>query len=143
MAANNASTITRPAYKDREITVKLTNPEAVQVLRGLNPVELRKRINQYIKNSPETTHLAESITAVSQLKSGDITIYTRTSTEAKTLQKFPGWIMHLGSGAGLYQRKYSVMVHGVQVSKLGLTDTNNKIITEGIQQENHLIIEDI
>jgi hypothetical protein len=51
--------------------------------------------------------------------------------------------MHLGSGAGLYQRKYSVMVHGVQVSKLGLTDTNNKIITEGIQQENHLIIEDI
>jgi hypothetical protein len=65
LAANNASTITRPAYKDREITVKLTNPEAVQVLRGLNPVELRKRINQYIKNFPETTHLAESITAVS------------------------------------------------------------------------------
>jgi hypothetical protein len=51
--------------------------------------------------------------------------------------------MYLGSGTGLYQRKYSVMVHGVQVSKLGLTDTNNKIITEGIQQENHLIIEDI
>jgi hypothetical protein len=137
LAANNASTITRPAYKDREITVKLTNPEAVQVLRGLHPVELRKRINQYIKNSPE------SITAVSQLKSGDITIYTRTSTEAKILQKFPGWIIHLGSGAGLYQRKYSVIVYGVQVSKLGLTDTNNKIMTEGIQQKNHLIIESI
>jgi hypothetical protein len=35
------------------------------------------------------------------------------------------------------------MVHGIQVGKLGLTSTNNKTIIEGIQLENHLIIEDI
>lgn len=143
MAATATAIPTRPTYKDREVTIQLRNPETVKALRGLDEAEMKKRINFYIHASPETSTLTEPITAVRQLKSGDLTVYTRNSIDAKLLQKFPGWVTQLGSGAGLYQRKYSVMVHGIQVSKLALTDTNNKTVTEGIQMENHRIINGI
>ncbi|OJD24283.1 hypothetical protein ACJ73_04356 [Blastomyces percursus] len=62
-----------PSSKEREIVVKLHNPESATLLRQKTPEEIRDKINDTLKQWTNAEQI--QIVAAKQLKSGDISIH--------------------------------------------------------------------
>jgi hypothetical protein len=86
--------------KEREIIVKLGNPESTALLLRKKPEELRRRINDTLKQL--TTDMIPQVMAAKQLKSGDISIHATNAAEANQLKdNSEAWIQVLGTRASI------------------------------------------
>jgi hypothetical protein len=139
IAATPITSTHRTPERAKQVTVKITDPVSIGVLRSTSEKDLKQRITTAILSNPATSHLSKDIAAVRQLKSGDITIYTSTETGAKSLtEDTNGWESALGTNSKIIHRTYGVMVHGVPTRG---TDIGNQAqLIEQILQENSYAI---
>ena len=101
--------------KDREIIIKLDSPESTILYRQKTPEELRTKINDILRQSP---NYRARVVAAKQLKSGDILVYTVNIVDANSLkEKSEVWVKALGSRARVLKPTYGVLVHGVRTDK--------------------------
>ncbi|KAG7433190.1 hypothetical protein Forpi1262_v007115 [Fusarium oxysporum f. sp. raphani] len=123
-----------PAQVLREITVNIRNPLTIASLRAMNPRSLKSHVDRAIEQSGNE-HI-ENIKTVStnQLKSGDLSIKTATTTEIEVLRQFAeDWEHRLGNGAAVRIPTHGVLVHGIRTSSMdvsGLEDTRDSILQE-------------
>lgn len=118
----------------REITVNIRNPLTIASLRAMNPRSLKAHVDRAIEQSGNE-HI-ENIKTVStnQLKSGDLSIKTATTSDMEVLRQFAeDWEHRLGNGATVRIPTYGVLVHGIRTSSIDvsqLEDTRDSILQE-------------
>lgn len=120
--------------KDREIIIKLDSPESTTLYRQKTPEELRTKINDILRQSP---NCRARVVAAKQLKSGDISVYTANTADANSLkEKSEVWVKALGSRARVLKPTYGVLVHGVRTDKKNVDPARQAESIEKIQAEN-------
>jgi hypothetical protein len=123
--------------KEREIIVKLGNPESTALLRRKTPEELRRRINDTLKQLATSTDKIPQVVAAKQLKSGDISIHATNAAKANQLKdNSEAWVQILGTRARVLKPTYGVLVHGVRTEKENIDPSNQAEATEKIRTEN-------
>ncbi|EDN04466.1 predicted protein [Histoplasma mississippiense (nom. inval.)] len=122
--------------KEREIIVKLHNPEAAALLRDKTPGELRERVNNALKERTRSTERPIQVVAAKQLKSGDVSIHTVNIEDANKLREEQQWTQALGREAKALQPTYGVLVHSVCTDKENIDPSNQSRSIEKIQTEN-------
>ncbi|OCL15346.1 hypothetical protein AOQ84DRAFT_406188 [Glonium stellatum] len=128
------STVT--SYKDRAVTVKLKDPGVAQRLRTLPAAKIRNQIETSIRDNAATKSV--TVVAAHQLKSGDIQVFTSSTTEATKLKENNGWISGLGEHAELIVPTYGVIVHGISTNSINIKD--QKATIQQILADNYTVI---
>ena len=135
-AHTSKSSPTVTAYKDRVVTVKLKDHGIIQRFRTHSAAWTRQQVETSIHAN--ATSKSVKIVAAHQLKSGDIQIFTSTTTEASQLRKDKGWISGLGDHAELIVPTYGVIVHGISTSSINIKD--QKATIQQILADNYTVI---
>lgn len=130
------STVT--AYKDRVVTVKLKDQGIAQRHRTHSAAWTKQQVETSINNNAATK--AVKVVAAHQLKSGDIQIFTSTTTEATQLKRNKEWLGGLGAQAELIVPTYGVIVHGIPTSSINVKDQTTTI--DQMLADNHTVIPD-
>ena len=128
------STVT--AYKDRAITVKIKDHGIAQRYRTQPATWIRQQVETSIRNNTATKTV--KIVAAYQLKSGDIQIFTSTTTEASQLKQNKGWVKGLGERAELVVPTYGVIVHGIATNSINMKD--QKAAIQQMLADNYTVI---
>ncbi|KAK3114170.1 hypothetical protein LTR53_007778 [Teratosphaeriaceae sp. CCFEE 6253] len=87
-----------------------------------------------------TTTKSIKVIAAHQLKSGDIEIFTSTTTEAAQLKVHQEWLKGLGQRAEVIVPTYGVIVHGISTGSINTKDQTATI--QQILADNHTVIPD-
>ncbi|OJD17317.1 hypothetical protein ACJ73_08809 [Blastomyces percursus] len=122
--------------KEREIIVKLHNPEAAALLRDKTPGDLRERVNNALKERAGSMERPIQVVAAKQLKSGDVSIHTVNIEDANKLREEQQWTQALGREARARQPPYGVLVHSVRTDKENIDPSNQSRSVEKIQTKN-------
>jgi hypothetical protein len=123
----------------REIIVSIRNPLTISKLRAMNPRNLKSHIERALEQS-QNEHIAHvKIMSSNQLKSGDLSLRTATTSETKALRQFADdWVCRVGNGANIRNPTYGVLAHGIRTSTMKMADF--KEIRENILQDNRPFI---
>jgi hypothetical protein len=74
-----------------------------------------------------------------QLKSGDLSLRTATTSETQALRQFADdWVCRVGNGANIRNRTYGAFAHGIRTSTMELD--NSEEIRENFLQDNRVFI---
>jgi hypothetical protein len=133
-ATKAQSTVT--AYKDRAITIKLKDHGVVQRFRTLSATRIRHQVEATIRDNTATKLV--KVVAAHQLKSGDIQIFTSSTTETTKLKENKGWIRGLGEHAELILPSYGVIVHGISTNSINIKDQQATI--QQLLADNYTVI---
>lgn len=118
MSKTPSTTLT--AYKDRSVTVKIKDHGIAQRFRAHPVAWTRRQIQTSIHSYANTKSV--KVIAAHQLKSGDIQIFTSTTTDAAQLKKHQEWLSGLGERAEVLIPSYGVIVHGVSTNSINTKD---------------------
>ena len=123
----------------REIIVSIRNPLTISKLRAMNPRNLKSHIERALEQS-QNEHIAYvKIMSSNQLKSGDLSLRTATTSETKALRQFADdWVCRYGNGANIRNPTYGVLAHGIRTSTMKMD--NFEGIRENILQDNRPFI---
>jgi hypothetical protein len=105
----------------REIIVKITNPNTIESLRAKNTRALQGHVARAIEQS-KNKHI-ENIRVVSanQLKSRDLSIKTTKYEDAEALKEFANdWTGRIGNGASIRVPTYGIIAHGIRTKSIGM-----------------------
>ncbi|KAM5350889.1 hypothetical protein ACJZ2D_017140 [Fusarium nematophilum] len=119
----------------REIIVNIRDPVTIANIRAMSPRSLKSHVDHAIEQS-NNEHI-EKIKVVSsnQLKSGDLSIKTATTTDMTALRQFAeDWEHRVGNGATVRIPTYGVLAHGVRTSSMDMD--NFEFIRDGLLQDN-------
>ncbi|KAH6957479.1 hypothetical protein DER45DRAFT_604275 [Fusarium avenaceum] len=110
---------TPPSQVLSEIIVNIRNPLTVASLRAMNPRSLKAHVDRAIEQSGNE-HIEKIKTALTnQLKSGDLSIKTATTSDMEILRQFAeDWEHRLGIRASIRIPTYGVLVHGIRTSSM-------------------------
>ena len=133
-ASKTPPTVT--AYKDRVVTVKLKDHGIIQRYRTHSAAWTRQQVETSIHANAASKLV--KVVAAHQLKSGDIQVFTSTTTEATQLKEDKGWIRGLGEHAELIVPTYGVIVHGISTSSINIRD--QKATIQQILADNYTVI---
>jgi len=86
--------------KERAILVILNNPHSIAALRKWSERHLGKKTSEDMQAYESSNQVANKLTAVRQLKSGDVALYVATAKDAEQLVKRPKWLRSLGLTLG-------------------------------------------
>ncbi len=128
------STVT--AYKDRVVTVKLKDHGIAQRYRTQAASWVRQQVEASIRDNAATRTV--KVVAAHQLKSGDIQIFTSTTTEATQLKQNKGWLRGLGEHAELIVPTYGVIVHGISTGSINTKD--QKATIQQMLADNYTVV---
>ncbi|KAG7419730.1 hypothetical protein Forpe1208_v003605 [Fusarium oxysporum f. sp. rapae] len=128
-----------PSQVLREIIVNVRNPLTVASLRAMNPRSLKAHVDRAIEQSGNE-HIEKIKTAsTNQLKSGDLSIKTATTSDMEILRQFAeDWEHRLGIGASVRIPTYGVLVHGIRTSSMDVERFED--MRDNILQENRPFI---
>lgn len=124
------------AYKDRAVTVKLKDYGISQRFRKLSATRIKHQVQTSIRDNTATKEV--KIVAAHQLKSGDVQIFTSSTSEAKKIKENRGWVRSLGEQAELIVLTYGVIVHGISTNSIDTKD--QKATIQQILADNHIVI---
>ncbi|KAH6976507.1 hypothetical protein BKA56DRAFT_688277 [Ilyonectria sp. MPI-CAGE-AT-0026] len=119
----------------REIIVNIRDPVTIANIRAMNPRSLKSYVDHAIKQS--SNEYIEKIRVVSsnQLKSGNLSIKTATTTDMTVLRQFAeDWEHRIGNCATVCIPTYGVLAHGVRTSSMDMD--NFEFIRDGLLQDN-------
>jgi len=108
------------AYRDRVVTVKLKDHGVAQRYRRQSAVWIKQQVQTAVQNNTATK--AVKIIAAHQLKSGDIQIFTSSTTEASKLKQNREWLGGLGPRAEIIVPTHGVIVHGIATDSINIKD---------------------
>jgi hypothetical protein len=100
-----------PGRYQREVVVAAGTETEEQKRR--NGKELVEELNK---------HCAGKVLAARRLGSGDVLVTTTDRATRQEMQKDTEWIQVFGEGASLRRRTYTVMVHGIRVDTIDVTN---------------------
>jgi hypothetical protein len=138
-ASSNTSTkaqATVTAYQDRAVTVKLKDHGIAQRFRTQSAAWIKQQVETSVHNITATKSI--QIIAAHQLKSGDVQIFTSTTTEATQLKQNTEWLAGLGERAELITPTFGVIVHGIATNSINVKDQKASI--QQMLADNHTVI---
>lgn len=105
----------------------------------MNPRNLKSHIERALEQS-QNEHIAHvKIMSSNQLKSGDLSLRTATTSETQALRQFADdWVCRVGNGANIRNPTYGVLVHGIRTSTMEMDKFEE--IRENILQDNRPFI---
>ncbi|KAG9243681.1 hypothetical protein BJ878DRAFT_535071 [Calycina marina] len=119
-ASNTYSTVT--AYKDRAVTVKLRDHGFSQRSRSLSATRIKHQVQTSIRDNAATKEV--KIVAAHQNKSGDVQVFTSSTSEATKLKENRGWVR--------------IIVHGIFTNSIDTKD--QKATIQQILTDNYKVI---
>jgi predicted RNase H-like HicB family nuclease len=88
-ATYNAQGVKQPsAQTQREVIMNVRDPLTVQSLKAINPSNLKLHVQRAIEQSGNENIASVKIVSSNQLKSGDLSIKTASSSEVEALRQF-------------------------------------------------------
>ena len=123
----------------REIIVSIRNPLTILKLRAMNPRNLMSHVQRALEQS-QNEHITQvKIMSSNQLKSGDLSLRTATTSETQALRQFADdWVSRVGNGAYVRNPTYGVLVHGIRTSTMEMDKFEE--IRDNILQDNRPFI---
>ena len=121
-ATYNTQSLKAPSLQtQREVIVNIRDPLTIQSLRAMNPRNLKVHVERAIEQSGNENIASVKIVSSNQLKSGDLSIKTATSSEVEALRQFADdWAYRIGSGATVQIPTYGVLAHGIRTSTMDM-----------------------
>jgi hypothetical protein len=108
--------------KDREILIKLHDPDKASELRSQRPAELKEHINTAISNSSNPHVRTIRVIAAKQLKSGDISTHAAQPEDCEILKEFAGdWTTALGPKTEIPIATDGVIMHGIHTDLIDMS----------------------
>jgi hypothetical protein len=124
-----------PVQTLRKIIVNIRDPVTIASIRAMSPRSLKSHIDHAIEQSNNEPIEKIKVVSSNQLKSGDLSIKTATTTDMIALRQFAeDWEQRIGNGATVRIPTYGVLVHGVRTSSMDMD--NFEPIRDGILQDN-------
>jgi hypothetical protein len=123
----------------REMIVSIRNPLTISKLRAMNPRNLKSHVERALEQS-QNEHIAlVKIMSSNQLKSGDLSLRTATTSETQALRQFADdWVSRVGNGAYVRNPTYGVLAHGIRTSTMEMDKFEE--IRDNILQDNRPFI---
>jgi hypothetical protein len=106
------------AYRYQVVTVTLKDHGVVQRYRNYPVAWTRQQVQTSIRENTTTNSI--KVVAAYQLKSGDIQIFTSTTTEARQLKEHKGRLKGVGEQAELIIPTYGVIVHVISTNSINI-----------------------
>ena len=118
---NTQSLRTPLLQMQREVIVNIRDPITVQSLRAMNPRNLKAHVERAVEQSGNEHIASVKIVSSNQLKSGDLSVKTTTSSEVEALKQFTDdWVHRIGNGAVVQIPTYGIIVHGIRTSAMDM-----------------------
>jgi hypothetical protein len=131
---NTQSLKTSSVQAQREVVVNIRDPLTIQALRAMNPNNLKAHVERAIEHSSNENRVNAKIVSANQLKSGDLSIKTVTSSEAEALrQSADDWAYRIGTGTAVRIPTYGVLAHGIRTSTMDMEkfeENRNQILQD-------------
>ncbi|KNB19275.1 hypothetical protein FOXG_22503 [Fusarium oxysporum f. sp. lycopersici 4287] len=101
----------------------------------MSPRSLKSHVDLAIAQSSNEHIEKIKVVSSNQLRSGDLSIKTATSSDMVALRQFAeDWEQRIGNGATVRIPTYGVLVHGVRTSSMDMD--NFELIRDGLLQDN-------
>ncbi|KAF5669921.1 hypothetical protein FDENT_11387 [Fusarium denticulatum] len=124
-----------PVQTLREIIINIRDPITIANIRAMSPRSLKSHVDHAIAQSSNEHIDKIKVVSSNQLRSGDLSIKTATSSDMVALRQFAeDWEQRIGNGATVRIPTYGVLVHGVRTSSMDMD--NFELIRDGILQDN-------
>jgi hypothetical protein len=105
----------------REVIVTLRKASTIQSLWAINPRNLKAHVERAIAQSGNENIVSIKVLFSNQLKSGDISIKTTTSSEVEALKQFADDFVHrIGHRARVRILAYGVLAHSHEHVQCGV-----------------------
>ena len=118
----------------REVIINIRDPSTIQSLRAMNPRDLNAHVERAITQSGNENIANIKILSSNQLKSGDLSIKTATSSEVEALKQFAeDWVHRIGHRAVVRIPTYGVIAHSIRTSTMDTTkfeETRDQILQD-------------
>jgi hypothetical protein len=99
--------------------MNITDPLTIQGLRAINSSNLRLYVQRAIEQSGNENTANVKIVLSNQLKSGDLSIKTASSSEVKALRQFADdWAHRFGGGTTVRIPTFGILAHGIHTSTM-------------------------
>ena len=119
--------------------MNIRDPLTIQRLRAMNPSNLKVHVQRAIEQSSNENIVNVKIISSNQLKSGDLSIKTASSSEVEALRQFADdWAHRIGSGTTVQIPTFGVLVHGIRMSMMDMSKLDE--IRAQILQDNRPFI---
>ena len=119
---NTQSLKTPIAQIQREVVLNIRDPLTIQSLRAMNPSNLKVHVERAIQQSNDENIAGVRVLSSNQLKSGDLSIKTASSSEIGVLRKSAEtWAHRIGSGISVQIPTYGVLVHGIRTNTMDMS----------------------
>ncbi|KAH7186427.1 hypothetical protein DER44DRAFT_631500, partial [Fusarium oxysporum] len=103
-----------PVQTVREIIINIRDPVTIANIRAMSPRSLKSHVDLAIAQSSNEHIEKIKVVSSNQLRSGDLSIKTATSSDMVALRQFAeDWEQRIGNGATVRIPTYGVLVHGV------------------------------
>ena len=110
-----------PMQTQREVVVTIRDPTTVLSLRAMNPRNLNAHVERAIAQSGNENISGIRVLSSNQLRSGDLSIKTATSSETEALKQFADdWVNRVGNRASIRITTYGVIAHSIRTSTMDM-----------------------
>ena len=104
--------------------MNIRDPLTTQSLRAVNPSNLKLHIQRAIERSGNENIANVKIVSSNQLKSGDPSIKTTSSSEVEALRQFADdWAHRVGSVTTVQTQTFGVLAHGIRTSTIDMSSS--------------------
>ena len=105
----------------------------------MNPRNLKSHVERALEQN-QNEHIANvKIMSSNQLKSGDLSLRTATTSETQAVRQFADdWTCRIGNGAYVHNPTYGVLAHGIRTSTMEtdkFEEIRNNRITDLLHHE--------
>jgi hypothetical protein len=123
----NAQSVKQPsAQTQREVILNIRDALTIQGLRAMNPSNLKLHVQRAIEQSGNESIASVKIVSSNQLKSGDLSIKTASSSEVEALRQFADdWAHRIGGGTAVRIPVFGVLFHGIRTSTIDMSKLDN------------------
>ena len=110
-----------PMHTQREVVVTIRDPTTVLSLRAMNLRNLNAHVERAIAQSGNENISGIRVLSSNQLRSGDLSIKTATSSETEALKQFADdWVNRVGNRASIRITTYGVIAHSIRTSTMDM-----------------------
>ncbi|KAF2623202.1 hypothetical protein BU25DRAFT_478355, partial [Macroventuria anomochaeta] len=121
------------AQTQREVIVTLRDASIIQSMRAMNTRNHNSHVERAIAHSGNENTASIKVLS-NQLKSGDLSIKTATSSEVEALKQFADdWVHRIGHRATVRIPTYGVLAHSIRTNSIDMTrfeETRDQILQD-------------
>ncbi|GLA67657.1 hypothetical protein AtubIFM54640_011650 [Aspergillus tubingensis] len=110
--------------RDRKVIVKLASRHIIERLRATTPLDIVRKVEdaRVVASRDHKPLRRVKVVAAKQLRSGDVSLATRTAAEAETMRRHRAWLGIFGDKAEVKVPTYGKVVDGIPIKSIKLVD---------------------